>query len=197
MTLREEYNKNRQKYYDELFAQSNGCCFNCEKSGVEFHVHHIVPLASGGTNNRFNLSLLCLTCHGEVHQKDFLKMSELSKKARKKSRTVDALIPEEQWLPPLISNLLNKTGVTIEEYASELEKHYYISKKERKKFNRALRFAKKVSLLITIREVAWRLTRTGLSQEERELIYAGNYQLIYERFSSDFRWNEIPYSLIE
>jgi hypothetical protein len=41
-------------------------CANCGSSG-EMHVHHIVPLSKGGTNNLTNLKALCRDCHVLVH----------------------------------------------------------------------------------------------------------------------------------
>jgi hypothetical protein len=41
-------------------------CANCGGSG-EMHVHHIVPLSKGGTNNLTNLKALCRNCHVLVH----------------------------------------------------------------------------------------------------------------------------------
>ncbi|MFC4540480.1 HNH endonuclease [Halosolutus amylolyticus] len=47
-------------------------CRNCGAGGgphgnVELHAHHIVPLSCGGTNALSNLSTLCSTCHGLIH----------------------------------------------------------------------------------------------------------------------------------
>jgi len=41
-------------------------CGNCG-SGYNLHVHHIVPLSKGGTNNLSNLRTLCSSCHGKLH----------------------------------------------------------------------------------------------------------------------------------
>jgi DNA polymerase III epsilon subunit family exonuclease len=45
------------------------CCI-CRRSisQSELHVHHIIPLASGGTNNYNNLVTLCYTCHNRQHE---------------------------------------------------------------------------------------------------------------------------------
>ena len=42
-------------------------CKNCGTSGVELHVHHIVPLSKGGTNSDGNLATLCNECHKKIH----------------------------------------------------------------------------------------------------------------------------------
>lgn len=38
-------------------------CVNCGQTGVELHVHHIVPRAEGGTNDLDNLVTFCAKCH--------------------------------------------------------------------------------------------------------------------------------------
>lgn len=145
MDSREEYQRNRQKFYKQLFELSNGCCFNCQVSDVEFHIHHIVPLADGGTNNRLNLSLLCLECHGKVHQKNFLKMSELSKKARLKKIEKPLLPPDEELLPMLVEEIvILKKGIKPVE--AELSEKYYISTKDKKRLRRAVNFSYKTMM---------------------------------------------------
>jgi hypothetical protein len=42
-------------------------CADCGASGVELHVHHIVPLSKGGTNDLDNLATLCSMCHSMIH----------------------------------------------------------------------------------------------------------------------------------
>ena len=42
-------------------------CTNCEAVDVEIHVHHIVPLSQGGSNEMDNLVTLCDICHREEH----------------------------------------------------------------------------------------------------------------------------------
>jgi hypothetical protein len=44
-------------------------CGNCGASGpdVALHVHHIVPLSRGGSNQLSNLRTLCNACHRQVH----------------------------------------------------------------------------------------------------------------------------------
>jgi 5-methylcytosine-specific restriction endonuclease McrA len=42
-------------------------CTDCGASGVELHVHHVVPLSKGGTNDLDNLATLCSMCHSMIH----------------------------------------------------------------------------------------------------------------------------------
>lgn len=48
-------------------------CGNCGEGGKKawvtfpLHVHHIVPLSKGGTNNLSNLRTLCEDCHKRLH----------------------------------------------------------------------------------------------------------------------------------
>jgi len=41
-------------------------CRNCGATDCTFHVHHIVPLMAGGTNEDWNLMTLCEPCHGTI-----------------------------------------------------------------------------------------------------------------------------------
>jgi hypothetical protein len=45
--------------------RDNYQCGNCHASAV--HVHHIVPLSKGGTNDLSNLRSLCEDCHKKIH----------------------------------------------------------------------------------------------------------------------------------
>ena len=54
-------------------------CFECD-SEENIHNHHVIPKILGGTKT----IPLCVLCHGKVHDKDILKMSNLSKIARSK-----------------------------------------------------------------------------------------------------------------
>ena len=42
-------------------------CTDCGASGVELHVHHVIPLSKGGTNDLDNLATLCRQCHSVIH----------------------------------------------------------------------------------------------------------------------------------
>ncbi|MBI4298456.1 MAG: HNH endonuclease [Chloroflexi bacterium] len=42
-------------------------CTQCGASDVELHVHHVVPLSQGGSNDLDNLVTLCASCHSEIH----------------------------------------------------------------------------------------------------------------------------------
>jgi DNA invertase Pin-like site-specific DNA recombinase len=50
------------------------------------HVHHIVPLASGGTNRITNLASLCDACHGKIHDIDFTNFRELTRRGIEQAR---------------------------------------------------------------------------------------------------------------
>ena len=47
-----------------LHEQDFVCAICTNKIPVEYHIDHIVPLWSGGTNDRSNLQGVCVTCHG-------------------------------------------------------------------------------------------------------------------------------------
>lgn len=66
-SLRKEFNDNvRNKYLED----KNICyCEKCNKhkSQTSLNVHHIIPVADGGTNDFLNLIGLCTRCHEEWH----------------------------------------------------------------------------------------------------------------------------------
>lgn len=58
-----------------IFDSQRGKCASCplklKKSGKnKFHVDHIMPLAKGGSNDKYNLQLLCPDCNLRKHAKD-------------------------------------------------------------------------------------------------------------------------------
>jgi len=59
---RKEFLHNR-KIYNLEFKQQ---CGNC-KTVDNLQIHHIVPLALGGTNNTTNMVVVCEMCHGKIH----------------------------------------------------------------------------------------------------------------------------------
>ena len=57
----------RHHLYSQVAARANHRCEYClapeELSGKEFHVEHIIPLATGGTDELNNLALACFRCN--------------------------------------------------------------------------------------------------------------------------------------
>jgi hypothetical protein len=51
---------------DSLRTKLPDECCNCGAK-EDLHVHHIVPLALGGTNRISNCAVICATCHRKVH----------------------------------------------------------------------------------------------------------------------------------
>lgn len=52
---------------DQAKVKSRRCCCICQEfQGRYIEVHHIVPVAEGGSNELDNAITLCLKCHGEV-----------------------------------------------------------------------------------------------------------------------------------
>ena len=94
LAVREQYCAEHQKVMDKQYNQyerdpasnkrygrawkrirdrkikANPLCEECLKNGVlkpAEEVHHIVPLADGGTSERSNLISLCRSCHMKAH----------------------------------------------------------------------------------------------------------------------------------
>jgi len=78
---RQWFIKNRNYYYDN----KEMICVNC-KATDNLHLHHIVPLALGGTNKLTNVTVLCEECHGKVHGTSWERHSEATKKGLQKAR---------------------------------------------------------------------------------------------------------------
>lgn len=58
-----------------IFESQRGLCANCKgklfKSGdKKYHVDHIMPLAKGGSNDKYNLQCLCPACNLKKQAKD-------------------------------------------------------------------------------------------------------------------------------
>jgi 5-methylcytosine-specific restriction endonuclease McrA len=59
------------KDIENIFSLQRGRCAACrEKLGPSFHRDHIKPLATGGSNDRHNIQLLCRSCNSKKHKKD-------------------------------------------------------------------------------------------------------------------------------
>jgi hypothetical protein len=56
----------------EVYKRDRYTCQNCGREGgphgdAELHAHHVVPKASGGSDDLSNLQTLCKRCHRAVH----------------------------------------------------------------------------------------------------------------------------------
>ena len=68
-----EHNKRydyRWRKIRKKFLEANPLCERCKKAGrytLAVEIHHIKPLAEGGTHDLSNLMALCRSCHAQVH----------------------------------------------------------------------------------------------------------------------------------
>lgn len=53
----------------KILKRMNVVCSNCGWDKTTCDIHHIVPRASGGTNDHINLTILCPNCHRLAHEK--------------------------------------------------------------------------------------------------------------------------------
>ena len=65
-TQKENYPENWSEIRSNILKRDNHACCNCRYT-KKLHVHHIVPLSRGGTNNETNLITLCEKCHIMIH----------------------------------------------------------------------------------------------------------------------------------
>ena len=64
----EEVRRQFETEYERLFMAVNRTkCGNC-RTESNLHLHHVVPISLGGTNNIENLSILCKDCHSKAHK---------------------------------------------------------------------------------------------------------------------------------
>lgn len=87
--MRKEY---LERYY-EIDKTLSKECGNCG-SKDDLEIHHIVPLAFGGTNRLSNLVRLCSSCHSKAHGGfSFIDKSEetLRKRASQGKRTLGSI----------------------------------------------------------------------------------------------------------
>lgn len=70
-TTKRRYGKN-WKIIRDAYVKKHPFCELCFQKGVLVpveEVHHILPLAEGGTNDKDNLISLCKSCHSRIHAK--------------------------------------------------------------------------------------------------------------------------------
>jgi 5-methylcytosine-specific restriction protein A len=71
VATKRRYGKN-WKLIRDAYVKKHPFCELCFQKGVLApveEVHHILPLAEGGTNDRDNLISLCKSCHSRIHAK--------------------------------------------------------------------------------------------------------------------------------
>lgn len=52
---------------NKLLTLQNNLCIVCRNKLIKYHIDHIVPLSKGGSNDDYNVQLLCPSCN---HQKN-------------------------------------------------------------------------------------------------------------------------------
>lgn len=83
--LLDNLRKQFEEIRNQIWEKKPHKCVNC---GAEsnLHLHHIVPLSLGGTNNIDNIVPLCEECHSKVHKLDMKGHSEATKKGIAKAK---------------------------------------------------------------------------------------------------------------
>jgi RNA-directed DNA polymerase len=75
------------KLFSSLWKRDKGMCFLCETSLADeltnfentIEIHHILPFAEGGSNEKLNLALVHKSCHENWHQEYSIKSSDSQK----------------------------------------------------------------------------------------------------------------------
>jgi 5-methylcytosine-specific restriction endonuclease McrA len=61
-----------------LYTAQKGCCAACKSALIKsYHVDHVQPLVDGGSNDRYNLQLLCPPCNLRKHVKSQTEFMQL------------------------------------------------------------------------------------------------------------------------
>jgi len=79
-----EYPGNWKDLKSWILRRDTYTCQNCGAQGVELHIHHIIPLSKGGSNDPGNLITLCRECHEAVHP--HMRTARLAREGRKVRR---------------------------------------------------------------------------------------------------------------
>ena len=113
----ENTRKEFEKIKHELLKKDEyKTCSNCGSSD-NIHLHHITPLAIGGTNEESNIVPLCEECHGKIHGMDLTNHAELTKAGieRAKHEEVEPLISVYEFYEALGEALDNGGGGSCSE----------------------------------------------------------------------------------
>lgn len=62
-----DYPENWDSIRKDVYRRDGWACQNCGATNVKVYAHHIVSLASGGSNELSNLITLCKNCHMSIH----------------------------------------------------------------------------------------------------------------------------------
>ena len=68
---KERYGNSWKKIRDRYISAHPLCeaCLGLGRATVATLVHHVRPIADGGTNDDSNLKSLCVSCHEKIHQR--------------------------------------------------------------------------------------------------------------------------------
>lgn len=83
------------KLFSSLWKRDKGLCFLCDTSLADeltsfensIEIHHIVPIAEGGSNEKANLALTHKNCHENWHQEYSIQVLDIKDKLTKNRQT--------------------------------------------------------------------------------------------------------------
>ena len=61
--------KKAKKLRKKLITKYGNTCSRCGQSFDTLHLHHIIPVVSGGETTENNSLILCASCHRKVHSR--------------------------------------------------------------------------------------------------------------------------------
>ena len=93
--LKRLHSNKDDKLFSLLWKRNQGLCFLCETSLADeltnfentIEIHHIIPFAEGGSNDKTNLALVHKSCHENWHQEYSIKVRSNKKKFTKNRQT--------------------------------------------------------------------------------------------------------------
>lgn len=92
----------------EALERDGHRCTQCG-STTDLEIHHITPVAAGGTNAPDNLTTLCHDCHAAIHAAEWRELAEERKRITEAQR-------QEAAAAALRETLRQHGGKTIEEW---------------------------------------------------------------------------------
>lgn len=109
----ERYANLRNPYFwptfrHETLERDGHRCTQCG-STTDLEIHHITPVAAGGTNAPDNLTTLCHDCHAAIHAAEWRELAEERKRITEAQR-------QEAAAAALRETLRQHGGKTIEEW---------------------------------------------------------------------------------
>ena len=99
--VRRRYGRAWKRIRDS-YVETHPLCERCLELGVLVpteEVHHVIPLAEGGTHSRTNLISLCKSCHAKIHAERGDRWNRAPQNRHAKTQDVLQLVSKPMTYP--------------------------------------------------------------------------------------------------